>query len=345
MSDAAAPAVPSPAVPGVAAVIIGRNEGERLLRCLVSLRNAGAAPIIYVDSGSTDGSAQAAADQGAQVVQLDLAQPFTAARARNAGIDAIRVAFPAMDPAGPAYIQFVDGDCELQPGWITTARDFLEAHPEAAIACGRRRERFPEATAYNRLCDREWDTPVGRALACGGDALIRRRALDEVGGYNPSLIAGEEPEMCVRLRARGWQIWRLDAEMTLHDAAMTRFGQFWKRARRAGHAWAEGAALHGRPPERHGVSESRRALIWGLALPAAILGLALLGGAGWLLLLLIYPLQVLRLSRRLSRDRPSREAREQALLLTLSKFAEAAGVVEYHWRRWAGRPSVIIEYK
>lgn len=319
----------------IAAVVIGRNEGQRLIQCLESLRGA-CARIIYVDSGSTDGSAAAAGALGAEVIALDMDKPFTAARARNAGIDAL------CHGAVPAFIQFVDGDCEMQEGWLHTAFAFLEQNPKAAAACGRRRERFPEASIYNRHCDREWDTPVGKARACGGDAMIRMAALDEVGGYDPALIAGEEPEMCVRMRAKGWEIWRLDAEMTLHDAALTSFSQFWKRARRGGHAWAEGAAMHGAPPEFHAVAETRRALFWGAALPAVIVLLALVLGPVFLGLFALYPLQVARLARR---GGGTRAAWEYGALLTAGKFAEAMGVIEYHWRRRFGRPSGLIEYK
>ncbi|MBC7138849.1 MAG: glycosyltransferase [Defluviimonas sp.] len=322
-----------------AAVVIGRNEGARLLACLASLQEAGVAPIVYVDSGSTDGSAEAARARGAAVIALDLSRPFTAARARNAGLDHLSRLPPDQRPG---HVQLVDGDCELHPGWIAEARAFLEARPGVAVVCGRRRERFPEATPYNRLCDWEWDTPPGETRACGGDALMRLEALEEVGGYNPGLIAGEEPEMCLRLRQAGWTIWRLDAEMTLHDAAMTRFGQFWKRARRAGHAFAEGAAMHGRPPENHGRAETRRALLWGLVLPVAILVLAVAVSPWALLLVALYPAQVARLARR---DGGTRFAWEKAILLTASKFAETAGILEYRWRRLMGRPSGLIEYK
>lgn len=326
------------AAPDLAAIVIGRNEGARLVRCLASVVPA-VGRVVYVDSGSTDGSPEAARAAGALVVQLDLSTPFTAARARNAGIAALREGAP---PApSPAYVQFIDGDCELQPGWIATARAFLDSHPRAAVACGRRRERFPEASVYNRLCDREWDTPIGEARACGGDALIRWTALEEVGGYNPALIAGEEPEMCVRLRARGWQIWRLDAEMTLHDAAMMRFGQWWNRTRRGGHAAAEGMAMHGRPPERHGVAQVRRAVAWGVVLPGlAVAGLAV---TPWsLALLLAWPAQVIRLALR---EGATRGAWEQALFLTLGKMPEALGVLEYWVRRGLRRPIGLIEYK
>lgn len=313
----------------IAAIAIGRNEGDRLVRCLASLVSV-AGRVVYVDSGSTDGSLNAAREAGAEVVMLDTSVPFTAARARNAGLDHLA------KNARPAFVQFVDGDCELDPDWLPKARRFLDSHPSVAVACGRRRERFPDATIWNQLIDYEWDTPVGEARACGGDALMRWQPLQDLGGYNPRLIAGEEPELCVRLRAAGWKIWRLDAEMTLHDAAMTRFSQWWKRAARAGHAWAEGAALHGTPPERHAVAPTRRALIWGLVLPLV----ALLPAPWWpwsLLILTAYPLQILRLSRKMGFLR--------ACFLTLGRFPEAQGVLTYVFNRFRGRRSGLIEYK
>lgn len=322
----------APAHPQVDAVVIGRNEGARLVACLASLQGR-ARRIVYVDSGSTDDSIAAARAAGAEVVMLDLSRPFTAARARNAGL--ARLAESDAD-----FVQLVDGDCTIAPGWIDTAARFLADHPRAAVACGRRRELHPEHSLYNRLCDREWDTPVGEALACGGDALVRRAALAAVGGFRDDLIAGEEPELCLRLRRAGWTIWRLEAEMTGHDAQILRFGQWWRRSRRAGHAFAEGAHLHGAGPERHWVRETRRALAWGAALPLVILALMLL--TPWAALLaLAYPAQLARLALR--DGGPGRWQR--ALFSVIGKFAEAQGVLEFHLRRLRGGRREILEYK
>ena len=178
----------------VDAVVIGRNEGARLLTCLATLQGR-VRRVVYVDSGSTDGSLAAARSQGAQGVALDMTLPFTAARARNAGWQAL-----AGDP--PEFVLFLDGDTRLQPGFVDAARAAFAAHPAAVGVCGRRREVSPAASVYNRLIDREWDTPTGLARACGGDALMRHAALAQVGGFDPSLIAGEEPDLCWRLRAR-----------------------------------------------------------------------------------------------------------------------------------------------
>ena len=230
------------------AVAIGRNEGERLRRCLESL--SGAASVVYVNSGSTDGSVDWARQHGVDVVELDLSRPFTAARARNAGFRRLRKIAPEL-----LYVQFVDGDCELNRDWPDRAMSYLHSNANVAAVCGRRRERFPKKSVYNWLCDLEWDRPPGETRACGGDVMLRAVALEAVGGYSDELIAGEEPELCVRLRAAGWRVWRLDVEMTLHDAAMTQFGQWWRRAVRAGYAFGQGSYLHGGPPERHYVWE------------------------------------------------------------------------------------------
>lgn len=319
-----------------AAIVIGRNEGARLEACLASMPED-LCPVVYVDSGSTDGSVVAARAAGALVVALDPARPFTAARARNDGVAALTAAGHA-----PDYLQFVDGDCMLVPGWVETAVAFLDAHPQAAVVCGRRRERFPEASVYNRLCDREWDTSVGRARACGGDALMRRAAFEVAGGFRESLIAGEEPELCLRLRAQGWEVWRIDVEMTLHDAAMSQFAQWWKRSRRGGYAAAEGAALHGRGPDRHGVAQTCRALTWGAVLPA----MAFLGtlATPWALTLLAaYPAQVVRLALRKGGHR---EDWEEAFWLTLGKLPEITGVTKYFLiTRLGTKPIKLIEYK
>lgn len=312
----------------IAAVVIGRNEGARLVVCLEALQGQ-VDYVVYVDSGSSDGSVEHAKKSGAQVIALDMAQPFTAARARNAGVQALG---KAVD-----YIQFLDGDCTLRADWVVTASAYLQAHPKVAVVCGRRRERAPEASLYNALIDLEWDTPVGEAKACGGDALMRASALRDVGGYRDTLIAGEEPELCVRLRQAGWQVWRMDAEMTWHDADMHRFGQWWRRSKRAGYAFAEGAALHGAPPERHWVRETRRALLWGAALPIVIVLAALLIAPAAVVLALVYPVQMVRLGLR--------HGWAYGVLNVLGKFAESAGAIQYYWRRLLRSEAKLIEYK
>lgn len=315
----------------VTAIAIGRNEGERLLRCLRSLLPQ-VHRVIYVDSGSTDGSVEAAQRLGARVVSLDMAVPFTAARARNAGL---------AEAGDAAFIQFVDGDCQVEPGWITTALQALHADPLLGIVAGRRRELHPDATIYNLICDAEWNTPIGPARAVGGDMLARRQTLAAVSGFDPSLIAGEEPEMCLRIARAGWGIRRLDAPMTVHDAAMTRLAQWWRRSRRAGHAFAEVSWRHRQGPERIWKAETRRSLIWSGLLLAILLAGSLLSPL-WLLALAIFPLQIARIAWR---DPQPQRRWARAGFTLLGKLPEAAGVLEFHLRRIAGKRAGLIEYK
>jgi GT2 family glycosyltransferase len=319
---------------GVGAVVIGRNEGARLIACLRSIGER-VKPVIYVDSGSTDGSPAAAARLGATVVALDVSQPFTAARARNAGFAALG------GGDGVEFVQFVDGDCELAEGWLDEAASFLTQRPDVAAVCGRRRERHPDASVFNRLCDIEWNTPPGEAAACGGDALMRVFAFAAVGGFDETLMAGEEPELCSRLRARGWKIWRLDADMTVHDAAMTRLSQWWRRGVRSGYGYAQvWSATKGRPERLYG-AELRRALIWAGLVPALILLAALASPAAGAAMSLVYPLQVMRIAIRRAGSHAGAWA--YAAFMVLAKFAELQGILRFF--RQPGRPRALIEYK
>ena len=318
-------------------VIIGRNEGDRLINCMKSVKAETGANTIYVDSGSTDASVATATRLGASIVDLDMARPFSAARARNEGFAAL----VALNP-NVRFVQFVDGDCELVPGWLASALNFFSNHDDVAVVCGRRREKHPDASIYNRLCDIEWNTPVGEAAACGGDAMIRSQAFVSVAGYRSDLIAGEEPELCLRLRERGWKVWRLDAEMTRHDAAMYRFGQWWRRTVRGGYAYAEIARLHRNSGLRIYARETLRAVIWGGIVPLAIcIGIffhpALAAG------ILLYPFQISRIALRQSGDNTTNWA--YALFMTIAKFAELQGVIKYNLQRLSGRSATLIEYK
>ena len=317
-------------------VIIGRNEGERLIKCLASVK-LDTNNIVYVDSGSTDGSIDAAKQVGVSVVMLDLTQPFTAARARNEGFAALKVLKPEV-----CFVQFVDGDCVLVRDWLENALTFIEQRQDIAIVCGRRRELRPEVSIYNRLCDLEWDTPVGEALACGGDALMRVKAFEEVGGFRPQLIAGEEPELCVRLREVGWKIWRLDAEMTQHDAAITRFAQWWVRAVRGGHAFAEVSWLHWGSPAGIWKRESARIIFWGGILPIAI-GLGALVHPAALYGVIVYFVQTCRIA--FARGPTSSQSWAYALFVTAVKFAELQGILKFWWRQWRRQHVTLIEYK
>ena len=247
--------MPHPAATRVSVVIIGRNEGERLVRCLASVKPLGA-ELIYVDSSSTDGSPERAAALGARVLRVQPERP-SAAVGRNAGWRAARGEF----------VLFLDGDTALHPDFVRRAlREFHD--PDVAVVWGHRRERDPAQSIYVRVLDLDWIYAPGDTAFCGGDALVRRSVLERTGGFDESLIAGEEPELCRRIRAPGYRIVHIDAPMTAHDLAIRSLRAYWQRAFRAGHAYAEVAERYAASPDPLWRRESHRNLVHGAALLA-----------------------------------------------------------------------------
>ena len=325
----------------VAIVVIGRNEGERLKRCLRTAL-AAAATVVYVDSGSMDGSAAYARSVGCLVVELDPARPFTAARARNEGF-----AWAQQQAPGTPYVQFLDGDCELEPNWLRQAAEMLRERKDTGVVRGHLREMHPESSIYNRMCDLEWRQPVGEVGACGGICMVRAEAFRTAGGFRTDVIAAEDDEFCVRVRRAGWKIWMLDAAMARHDAAITHFIQWWQRARRTGHAYAQVSALLGDGHERYFVRERRRTLLWGLALPVAALVLApFTRGISLGVLFCAYALQLVHIYRGcLRRGWPPDTSRAYSFFTVISRFPALQGLIEYHWRQGRGHAPRIIEHK
>ncbi len=327
-------------------VVIGRNEGERLARCLQSVRSM--ANRVYVDSGSTDGSVSLARAEGVEVVELAIPPNFTAARARNAGLAHLLAMRPDLE-----FVQMVDGDCEVQPGWIDAALAALRAESDLALVFGRRRERYPERSIYNALCDDEWNAPVGESPGCGGDALFRVEALRQVDFYNPTMIAGEDTELSMRLRKQGWRLSRIAAEMTLHDAAIIRFGQWWRRTQRSGHGYGEMAHFHPDARNPNWPRTVRSITFWGGVVPLSLIAvvfLALTLSPAWwgiaALLLLAWPIRMAQLARRQWRRGLSpRIACASGILLMVGKLPQFFGLIVYHRNRLSRRSSRLIEYK
>jgi GT2 family glycosyltransferase len=323
-------------------VVIGRNEGERLVRSLESAHASGC-PILYVDSGSTDGSARRARALGVEVLELDASRPFSAARARNEGVEALLARRPDLE-----CVQFLDADCVLAPGWPQIAGAVLAQGADRAAVVGHLHEINEGASVYNRLCALEWRSAPGELAdfgQLGGISLMRVAAFRELGGFRPQVIAGEDSELGVRLKLAGYRVLKIDRPMAGHDAAMSRFGQWWRRAVRAGHAIGQRYELNGRSALRDCSRERRSTLFWGLGLPIAAAALAWPSGGASLALLLAYPLLGYRVWRH---RRAMGDAAGDALLyagfIVPAKFANAVGLLVYYRNRWM-QSFHVIEYK
>ena len=324
----------------IGAVVIGRNEGSRLEGCFASLR--GLSHVVYADSASTDDSVETAKRHAATVIALGNDVALTAARGRNAGARKLIQENDELE-----YIQFVDGDCEMSSGWLSAAQIFLDDNPDVAVVCGRRFERSPGSSIYNKLADREWDTPIGQAESCGGDSLVRRSAFVAVNGFADEQTAHEEPEFCARLRKAGWQVWRIDAPMTQHDAAMTRLRQFYRRGRRAGYGMCQSLLRPGALTDSAARSILKRAVAWAVVLPALIVfGLFI----DWRLsaaLLSLYVVQWLRITWRTwkSPDFGLLDSMKVSGLSLIGKFSEAQGAAGYVFDKLRGKTAGAKSYK
>lgn len=305
---------------------------------------------MYVDSGSTDGSADRARQFGIDVVVLDPEEGFTAAKARNLGWR--RVLELDSDAWG---IQFIDGDCEITSKWIAQALAFLDTYQDVAAVCGRRRERYPESSPYNRLIDMEWDTPVGEAESCGGDAMMRVAALKEVGGFNPKVVAGEEPELCYRLRRAGWKIYRIDSDMTLHDAAITQARQWYRRQLRGGYGayqvWKLIRVDMSHPFAKMSRSTVRWTLGWlGLTIVCITLGVSVAGAVGATIgmsvAILVWVGQMVKIAfSGLRRGLAVRMSVLHGWMTMTGKWPQLVGLMKCWFDFRLGRMGHIIEYK
>jgi cellulose synthase/poly-beta-1,6-N-acetylglucosamine synthase-like glycosyltransferase len=324
-------------------VIIGRNEGPRLQACIESVR-AQAFPadefeIVYVDSASSDGSPDTARHLGASVIELN-GSPMSAARGRNAG----------WRTAKAAFILFLDGDTILDPNFAGRAISELERHPDWVAVLGRRRESHPRQSLFNRVLDIDWIREPGPQDFFGGDAVVRREALEAAGGYDEHLVAGEEPELCRRLRERGWIITYIDAPMTLHDLAMESWTQYWRRAVRTGLAYAQVSERFAATSDPLWSRERRHHLRGGLfwmMLPSAGIAASLFTAAIWpfaLVLALLFTLCVRSAWRHRHRCPSVLTALLYGIHSQIQHVPILVGIWEYGRRKRTHRTG-LIEYK
>ena len=314
-------------------VVIGRNEGDRLKKCLHSIVGETSA-IVYVDSGSTDKSIEVANSLGIHVVNLDMSKPFTAARARNVGFDYLLENYPDIN-----YVQFIDGDCEVIAGWFEHAMSAFsdnESKDQLAVVFGLCKERFPDASLYNYEADRGWRIKPGYTETCGGIAFVSVQAFKSVKGFNQNLIAGEEPEFCLRLRQAGWRILCVPNDMVWHDINIHNFGQWFKRAVRTGYAFAEVAWIHRKLPEKYWFRHNRKIFLWGFLVPLILIILTFYN-LGFFSLFLVYPIRMIRIAIR--------EDWIYAYFCILVSFPQAIGQFRFIKNSILGKKNGLIEYK
>ena len=296
---------------------------------------------MYVDSGSSDNSVSFARSLGIPVVELDSNLPFTAARARNAGFDAVLNLHATVE-----FVQFVDGDCELFDDWINKAIQALSKNPNVAIVSGRRIERYPEASIYNALMDIEWNTPIGETKAVLGDMCFRVSAFKEVGGFSNDVIAAEDDDICIRTRLLGYKILRLDGDMSMHDANILTWSQWHLRQKRGGFAFAAVYDKYHKSGEAYFLKELIRVVVWAAVIPTALLLSILVEPRLAILIVMAVTILIARtIFKRRRLGSTLRVSCGYAVSVYIGKFSEFSGVLEYLKRKFERQPVQLIEYK
>lgn len=317
------------APPAIAAVVIGRDEGERMTRSLRSVLGV-AAPVVYVDSRSQDGSVARARALGVDaVVELSVPPPCTVARARNAGLAAALALAPDLE-----LVQFLDADSELFPQWIATARAAMAREPALGAVYGAVHERAPAASWLSRLYHVQFAELRQVPDQCPGMSVMRVAALRVAGGFVDDLAGYEDREITARLHRAGWQVRQLAADMARHEVRAASLPAWWRRRVQGGIALAHELSLHdaAAPPR------VRRAVlsagVWGAAVPLV----AALAAATAPAILPLVPLAYAALFARITwRARATgvsmRDAALYAAALVLGKVPEAFGFVRFYWTR------------
>jgi len=314
----------------VGVVIIGRNEGERLKKCLSSILEKNI-PLIYVDSDSKDDSSEYAKSLNINVVELSVNSPINAAIARNAGFKRLLELYNQID-----IVHFIDADCELDFNWLDHALSCLDKNQDVAAVCGRLREKNINISVFTKLCDMSWYIEPGEISSCGGIATVRASVFSELDGFNEGLIAGEEAEFYCRVRNLDYRIICLAEDMGTHDSAMTTFKQWWVRTIRTGFVYANEASVNKK--------NQSSVIFWGAILPLTIVILSLFEPIMFFSFI-IYLIQIVRVTKNLKIPYVLSDKFLEASFCMIAKLPQFIGVVKYYYNRMRKQDVKIIEYK
>jgi len=319
----------------IGVVVIGRNEGSRLILCLDSILKVNV-PCVYIDSQSTDSSIHEAEKRNIKNLVLDKSAPVNASRARNTGFKLLIENYSTIE-----YVHFIDADCELHSDWLKHAVAALDEVDNRAVVCGRLHEKDKDKNIYTRLCDIDWYVPPGDINACGGISTIKRQVFEEMQGFDESLIAGADPELYFRISQAGYDLYCLSVDMGTHDSNMQHFSQYWNRSVKTGYGYAHNKYQWGGWDRQY-----KSAMVWGGAIPSVILLGVLSGYFYTVLALIVYPLQIIRIFLQpFKMNLKNKDKLIYASFCVLGKFSEFRGIIRYYWVSFLKKEQSIIEYK
>lgn len=153
--------------------------------------------ILVVDDGSTDGTADVAAREGAQVVSTTANVGRGAARdrgLRETNSPFILMCDAALTPVGDFLSHGLPWFAELRVGAVFA--HVVQPAPRTFVDRWRGRHLFKSGPPLQNR----------RALLATGLCLLRREAVEEVRGFDPNLRSGEDADLGRRLLAADWDV-------------------------------------------------------------------------------------------------------------------------------------------
>lgn len=193
-------------------VIIGRNEEQAIAKCVTAAQKAaaeiGGAEIIFVDSASTDRTAEIVSSMGVGVLSLDPSRKLCPSAGR----------FVGSQHATGEFVLFIDADTLVYEGFLAQAIDHFRAEPQVAGVNGRIDDLNENGERLEGVEDR-YDGIANVKWLRGPCCFYRRSALIECGSFDPQLAMEEEAELGLRLVRAGWKLNILPTPMACHTRA------------------------------------------------------------------------------------------------------------------------------
>lgn len=226
-------------MPGPVSIVIkALNEEAHIEICLNSalqaLQGIGG-EVVLADSCSSDATVALARHYPVRIVQLAKASERCCGIAAQLGFE----------HALGQFIYVMDGDMQLQSGFLQAALAVLSSHPKVAGVGGQVVERNSEHLEYRARNEKPLaQRRAGSVDRLDGGGLYRRSAIESVGYLSDrNLHSYEEFDLGLRLRLKGWTLWRLPIDAASHQGHATAPFALLKQRWRSGYAWGVGQLL------------------------------------------------------------------------------------------------------
>jgi glycosyltransferase involved in cell wall biosynthesis len=210
-------------IPGKFSVIVPVFNSRRHLKVSLdsvvgAVEHYGNAELIVLDNGSTDGSYEILQTEYCHAKVLSV-PGLTIAALRNRGAE----------QAEGEYLAFIDSDCLVPANYFDQALGVFNS--VTAAATGSTCELPDTATwierSWNALHVRRKDGYVNYLNS--GNLVVKSAAFREVGGFNSTLVTGEDAELANRLTRAGLGIYESHRVRAIHLGIPRSLGQFVRR--------------------------------------------------------------------------------------------------------------------